>query len=49
MKEKLESVRRALHEAGKNLSPADWKALLEELHADITGHLDAVEEESANP
>lgn len=44
--ERVEIVRNALHEAGKDLSPADWKALLEEIGADIDGHLDAVREEN---
>ncbi len=42
----LETVRNALHDAGKDLSPAEWKELLQELSADIDGHLDAVREEA---
>lgn len=38
---RLEKVREALHEAGKYLSPRDWLDLLEELSADIDGHIDA--------
>lgn len=43
---KLNMVRNCLANAGKNLSPADWKELLEELGADIEGHLDAIREEA---
>ncbi len=42
----LEAVRNALHDAGKDLSPSEWKELLEELNADIDGHLDAIREEA---
>lgn len=45
LQRKLDHVRDALHQAGKDLPPADWKALLEELDADIDGHLDAISEE----
>ncbi len=45
--EKLhEQVRDALDNAGKGLSPVEWKELLEELSADIEGHLEAVKEEN---
>lgn len=42
----LEKVRNVLHDVGKNMKPAEWKELLEELEADITGHLDAIREEA---
>jgi hypothetical protein len=41
----LEAVRDELHNQGKNLKPSEWKELLEELQADIVGHLDAIKEE----
>lgn len=44
MRDKIEKVRNALHDAGKDLSPDEWKTLLEEIGADIDGHLDAIEE-----
>ncbi len=44
----LEKVRKALHEAGNGLSRPEWKALLEEIGADVDGHLDAIREEEEN-
>jgi hypothetical protein len=44
----LDRVRDALHKAGEGMSPAQWKELLEELGADIDGHLDALREEAEN-
>ena len=41
-----DQVRDALDRAGEKLSPAEWKELLEELSADIEGHLEAVKEEN---
>ena len=43
---KIQQVRTALDQAGRGLEPADWKTLLEEIGADIDGHLDAIREES---
>jgi len=42
----LEKVRAALHDAGKDMPPDEWKSLLEELSADIECHLDAIREEA---
>lgn len=44
--DRVEIVRNALHRAGKDLQPEDWKAVLEEIGADIDGHLEAIKEES---
>lgn len=44
--QRLKDVRDALHEASKDLPPEQWKELLEELGADIDGHLDAIREEA---
>ena len=43
---RIEKVRDALDDAGKGLSPEEWKDLLEEISADIEGHLDAIQEEA---
>lgn len=43
---RIEQVREALHAAGHGLPAADWKKLLEEIAADIEGHLDAIREEN---
>ncbi len=43
-KKPLDAVRDALHEAGKDMNPSQWRELLEELGADIEGHLDAIRE-----
>ena len=45
---RIEQVREALHEAGHGLSVPDWKKLLEEIAADIEGHLDAIKEEQSD-
>ncbi len=45
---RIEQVREALHEAGHGLPVADWKNLLEEIAADIEGHLDAIREEQSD-
>ena len=46
LSERVDQVREALDEAGRDLSPEDWKELLEEIAADIEGHLDAIREEA---
>lgn len=43
---KVDQVRDAIHEAGNDLSPEEWKEVLEELGADIDSHLDAIREEA---
>lgn len=48
VRDRLNKVRDALHEAGQELLPDDWKSLLEELGADVDGHLDAIREEAEN-
>jgi hypothetical protein len=45
MKQALEAVRNELNKQGEKLSPAEWIELLEELSADIEGHLEASREE----
>lgn len=42
----LEAIREELHRQGKDLPPDEWKELLEELQADIEGHLGAIEDEA---
>jgi len=48
LEKRIEQVREALHEAGHGLPVADWKELLEEIHADIEGHLEAIREEQSD-
>lgn len=43
--QRIEKVRDVLNDVGKDLSPSEWKELLEEIGADIDGHLDAIREE----
>ncbi len=40
------AIRDAMDEAVAKLSPDDYKAVLEEVQADIDGRLDAIREES---
>ena len=49
VRKRIEQVREAIHDAGRNLLPADWKLLLEEISTDIEGHLDALSEEGHVP
>jgi hypothetical protein len=44
--DRLQHVRDALDRASNNLTPAQWKELLGELDADVTGHLDALRDEA---
>jgi nitrogen regulatory protein PII-like uncharacterized protein len=46
LRKRIDDVRDALHEAGKDLAPADWKELLEEIATDIESHLEAVRDEA---
>lgn len=46
LEKRIEKVRDALHEAGKDLSAPEWKELLEAIDADIYGHLESVKEEN---
>lgn len=43
----LNEVRRALHLAVNNLTPTDYKDVLEELGVDLAGALEALSEEMA--
>jgi hypothetical protein len=42
----VENVRDVIHENCKDMSPSDFKAVLEELSCDIEGQLGALNEES---
>jgi hypothetical protein len=42
----ITAVRDALHEACKDLAPADYKQVLEALEGDIDGNLDALKDEN---
>jgi hypothetical protein len=42
---RVEQVREALDEAGRDLNPTQWIELLEEILTDIQGQLDAIDVE----
>ena len=46
VKKAVQAVRDELAQQGRDMSPADWKELLEEVLTDVEGYLDAVKEEN---
>lgn len=47
VEKRIERLRDALDSTGRDLSPTEWKELLEVIEADIQGHLEAIKEEAA--
>lgn len=42
----VEAIRNAIHENCKDMTPRDFQDVLEEIDADIEGHIGAIKEEA---